>query len=277
MQRVKRLVVGGFLLSSLSIGACAAAVTPQTVQQIPLIVPQLLKVAEHKKCFEPASEQSCAAIQIQFEATGLSWLDSALLERLDMQSEPGQQLLSADSAEQKLQDIEQQAVAWLAESYADIKDMRESTQSYSLAYDYQDSLRFIAQRHHLASFKQFFYTYTGGAHGMYSTRYLLFDLNTRQQLLLPDLLQRFAEPKLLETLRELYLEKYGEYAEHWLSDSIVEQAETLLTDNFVFNELGLTFSYPPYVLGPYAEGEVRLTLAYHQLTDIVKPEYLLVN
>lgn len=274
MQRLKRLVAGGFLLSSLSIGAFAAAVAPQAMQQVPLIVPQLLNVAEHKKCYEP-DEQSCATLQIQFEATGLPWLDSALLERLDMQYEPGQQL--SDSVEQKLLGIEQQAADWLVESYAEIKEARDSAQSYALAYDYQDSLRFIAQRHHLASFKQFFYTYTGGAHGMYSTRYLLFDLNARQQLLLPDLLQRFAESKLLEQLRALYLENYGEYAEHWLSDNLAEQAEILLTDNFVFNEQGLTFSYPPYVLGPYAEGEVRLSLAYHQLADIIKPEYLLIN
>ena len=96
-------------------------------------------------------------------------------------------------------------------------------------------------------------------------------------MLLPDLLQRFAETKLLEKLRELYLEDYPDYAQSWLSGSLAEQTETLLTDNFVFDEQGLTFSYAPYVLGPYSEGEIRLTLYYSQLQDILKPEYLLGN
>ncbi|HZJ93263.1 MAG TPA: DUF3298 domain-containing protein [Thiopseudomonas sp.] len=47
-----------------------------------------------------------------------------------------------------------------------------------------------------------------------------------------------------------------------------------MVDNVVFNEQGLTFSYPPYILGPYVEGDIRLSLDYNQLKDILKPEYI---
>lgn len=270
MGQLKVLLMAGALLSSLSMGALATATEPQPV---PLLVPNLLNIAEQKKCFAETAQEYCADIHIQLETTGVAWLDYLLLARLDLSGNVERQRPTDFQGQLEL--LQQQSAAWLAESYGDIKQARASTEPYSQAYEHQDSLRFIAQRHHLASFKQFTYGYSGGAHGMYSTHYLLFDLNTQQQLLLSDLLQKFAEAKLLDKLRSLYLERYAEYAEFWLSDNLAEQAEALLTDNFVFNEQGLTFSYPPYVLGPYAAGEVRLTLAYQQLAGILKPEYVL--
>ncbi len=275
MGRLKVLLTAGALLSSLVTGVLAANPASQPAQQLPLINPKLLSVAEQKKCFTEDEQEYCAEIRLVFETTGLPWLDSVLLTRLDVGNA---ELMSPPADMQEhLQRIKEFAAIWVTGSYEEIKSARESTEPYNAAYEHMNSIRFLAQRNHLASFKQFTYGYSGGAHGMYSTHYLLFDLNTQQQLLLSDLLQVSAETKLLQKLRTLYLERYADYAQVWLSDNLAEQAEALLTDNFVFNEQGLTFSYPPYGLGPYSEGEVRLTLTYDQLTDIIKPEYVLDN
>lgn len=268
MQRVPKFLMTSLLLSSVYASSTVAAATP-------LIVPQLLEVVAQKKCLQDDEQEYCAEIRIDLESTGVDWLDQALLARLAI-TQPDSEALPADRSAQ-LQDIKRQANAWLVDSYAEIKEAREAAEPYFVGYDHSDSIRFIAQRNHLASFKQFSYAYSGGAHGMYSTRYALFDLNTHKQLLLPDILQRFADAKLLQALRELYSEHYPDYVENWLSDDLTEQAQTFLTDNFVFNEQGLTFSYAPYVLGPYSEGEVRLTLHYAQLKDLLKPEYVLGN
>lgn len=268
MQRVPNLLIASLLLGSVYASSAVAAATP-------LLVPQLVEVVAQKKCFQEEEQEFCAEIRIDLESTGVDWLDQALLARLAI-TEAESVAVPIDVPAQ-LQEIKQQANAWLTESYADIKEAREAEEPYFISYDHSDSIRFIAQRNHLASFKQFSYGYSGGAHGMYSTSYALFDLNTHKQLLLPDILQRFADAKLLQALRELYLENYADYAEGWLSDNLAEQAQTFLTDNFVFNEQGLTFSYAPYALAPYAEGEVRLTLHYAQLQDILKPQYILDN
>ncbi len=270
MQRLQNLLARSLLLSGLYVGSLAAATDAQPAQ---LIVPQLMTVAEQKECVKEVDQEFCAAIRLALETTTVPWLDHALLTRLE--------LISAEAEEQPadlqkhLQQIKQQANAWVTESYKEIKEARESEDPFFVGYDHLDSIRFIAQRNHLASFKQFSYSYSGGAHGMYNTSYLLFDLHAQRQLLLNDILQPFAHTKLLEELRELYKENYADYVEHWLSDKVSEQADTFLTDNFVFNEQGLTLSYPPYVLGPYSEGEVRLSLDYSQLKEILKPQYLL--
>ena len=272
MQRLQRLLAGGLLLSSLSVSALAASTMPQ-VTRVPLIVPQLLSVVEQKKCVKETEHEFCAEIRIDLETTAVPWLDSILLARLDLSNDKSKEAATDIQAQLRL--IEQQSIAWLAESYDEIKQGRQLAEPAIIAYEHQDSLRFIAQRNHLASFKQFSYAYSGGAHGMSNISYLLLDLNAQRQSLLADIVQQSADQKLLEKLRELYQEQYADYAETWLSENPAEQAETFLTDNFVFNDQGLTFSYPAYVLGPYSAGEVRLTLTYTELKDILKPEYLL--
>lgn len=273
MQALQLLLTSGLLLGSLFGSALATATEQLDSPRVQLIVPQLLSVAEHKECLKETDQEFCAEIRMVLDFTGLLWLDQALLARLDLSNKQNKN--QPVDREQHLQQLKQQATTWLTQSYADIKEAREADEPYYIGYDHQDSIRFIAQRNHLASFKQFSYGYSGGAHGMYHTSYLLFDLSAQRQLLLNDILQSFAHVKLLEALRELYKEHYAEYAESWLSEKASEQAETLLTDNFVFNEQGMTFSYPPYVLGPYSEGEVRLSLDYSQLQEILKPEYVL--
>lgn len=269
MQKLPNLFTASLLLGGLCLSSAVMAA------QVPLIAPQLISVVEQKKCLQEAEQEFCAEIRMLLETTSVPWLDQALLTRMDLNPEPNP--APAADFQTHLQQIKQQAEAWLTESYTEIAEARAGEEPYFVGYEQQDSIRFIAQRHHLASFKQFSYGYSGGAHGMYNTSYLLFDLNSQKQLLLPDILQRFAEAKLLEVLRARYQETYAEYAQNWLGDKVSEQAETLLTDNFVFNEQGLIFSYAPYVLGPFAEGEIRLTLDYSELSELLKPEYVLNN
>lgn len=261
MQRLQRLVSGLLL---------ATAPMLATAQQTPLLVPQLVKLAEQKQCVQEAEQAFCAEIRLLAETTGVAWLDQTLLARLALTEEKSK---PADAQVQ----IQQQAKAWLAEKHAEISKVRSSAAPYTVGFEHSDSIRFIAQRNHLASFKQFTYGYSGGAHGMYNTSYVLFDLTTQQQLRLTDLLQDGAQAKLLDALRQSYIENYPEYVENWLSNDPTEQAASLLTDNFIFNEQGLTFSYAPYALAPYSEGEVRLTLDYSALSELLKPEYVLDN
>ncbi len=268
MQRLQLFLTGVLVFGSFSMGSLAVAATTQSAQ---LIVPQLVTVTDQKKCLENKGQEYCAEISLTLETTALPWLDHALLKRLDL-SEKKSEEQPADIPTH-LQQIKQQADRLVAEQYADIKAVRESDDPYSVGYDTIESIRFIAQRNNLASFKQFSYNFSGGAHGMHAQSYLLFDLNTQRQLLLADILQPFAHMQLFDALYEQYQQKHPDYAQNWLDESRSKQAQVLLTDNFVFNEKGLTFSYPPYVLGPYSEGEVRLSLDYEQLKAIVKPEY----
>lgn len=268
MQRLQLFLTGVLVFGSFSMSGLAVAATAQPAQ---LIVPQLVTVTDQKKCIEDKGQEYCLEISLTLETTGLPWLDHALLTRLDLSDKKSEE--QPADIPTHVQQIKQHANRLAVEQYADIKAVRASDDPYSVGYDTIESIRFIAQRNNLASFKQFSYNFSGGAHGMHALSYLLFDLNTQRELLLADILQPFAHMPLFDALYERYQQNYPDYAQNWLNESRSKQAQILLTDNFVFNEKGLTFSYPPYVLGPYSESEVRLSLDYEQLQAIVKPEY----
>lgn len=267
MQPLQLLLTCAVLLSSVSVGAVAAA-------QIPLIVPQQVTVAQSKQCVGAEEDSSCAEINISLETTAVSWLDHLLVARIDFAGEQTADSQPSD-LQQHLAQAKQHADDLVAKKYQELKGQAESDEPYIGHFEHLETIRFIAQRYHLASFKQFSYDYSGGAHGMHEINYLLFDLKTQRQVLLKDMLQPFAHAKLFELLRESYQQHYPDYAQRWLDVDLSQQADILLTDNFLFTEEGLTFSYPPYVLGPYVEGDMRLSLAYGELSEILQADYQL--
>ncbi|MDY7218405.1 DUF3298 domain-containing protein [Denitrificimonas sp. JX-1] len=266
MQRLIQRMISGALLSSVSLGVLAAV---DVEQKVPLIAPKIVEVSELHQCFDESENSSCAEIKLQAEITGLAWLDQQLLAKLHLTEVSDVMELDAH-----IKLLQQQSTDWLKSSIDDIAEVRGEDASAFIAYEHSDSLRFIAQRYHLASFKQFSYMYSGGAHGMHGTRYFLYDLKDKKQLLLADILEDSVHYTLVGMLREVYRYEYPDYAQSWIGNSVEEQAEVLLTDNFFFHEHGITFSYPPYVLGPYAEGEIQLALDFGQLNGVLKSEYL---
>ncbi|WP_274584297.1 RsiV family protein [Neisseria leonii] len=46
-----------------------------------------------------------------------------------------------------------------------------------------------------------------------------------------------------------------------------------LTDNFYFTPQGITFSYTPYELGPYAMGFVVLDIQNSDLAGLIRPSF----
>lgn len=248
----------------------------------PLIEPHPLSIFAQQQCLTEAETDYCADLRLELDTTGLPWLDFVLLQQLSL-TDPNCEddaatscaTTIAEDAQTLQQQLQQNARTSLAEQYAEIQAARAADDPYSIQLEHHDNLRFIAQRHQLASFKQFTYNYSGGAHGMYYTRYLLFDLMTRQQLQLDDLLLAGVRPLLFQALRQHYQQDYADYVENWLNGTEAEQQAALLTDNFIFDAHGLNFSYPLYALAPYAAGEVRLSLSYYELSDILKPEYLI--
>ena len=124
MQRVPKFLMTSLLLSSVYASSAVAAATP-------LIVPQLLEVVAQKKCLQEDEQEYFAEILIDLESTGVDWLDQALLARLAI-TNPETESLPVDMSAQ-LQDIKQQANAWLVESYADIKEAREAAEPYFFA------------------------------------------------------------------------------------------------------------------------------------------------
>lgn len=260
---LKLVLLGGLLTA----GLCSAAV-PET----PLIQPRLTTLIEQERCVPENDRGHCARIALAVELSGIAWLDHALLQKLGVQS--NDQTAGTATNEAYIERVRQQAANWMQENYAEVLAAANADEPYSLTHEHDSQLRFLYQRDNLAFYRQFDYDYYGGAHGMHASNYMLFDLNARQELQLQDILLPGREGKLTAALREVYLQKYSQYVENWLTGSEQEQLDKMLVDNFILTDEGLTFVYPLYELAPYAEGEARLTLGAYSLRGLLKPEYL---
>lgn len=112
--------------------------------------------------------------------------------------------------------------------------------------------------------------YGGGAHGMPSQDYMLFDLSTGEIVSLGDLYAGTQE-ELDEIVYQKTLEKYKdepEYFFEYTEDELYENAcgKFLLTDtNVEYTEDAIVLYYMPYDMGPFASGFIDIAIPYDEL------------
>ena len=60
-----------------------------------------------------------------------------------------------------------------------------------------------------------------------------------------------------------------------LIEPFMSKDDFYVSENIYFSREGITFVYPPYTLGSYAEGEKELTLSFYEndLKSILTPEF----
>jgi hypothetical protein len=127
-----------------------------------------------------------------------------------------------------------------------------------------------------------FNEYTGGAHGMYTSTFLNFDLKHIHQLVLDDIFigdyrdtlsdllwnQLMADQKV-KTKAELENMGYG------------STGELTPIDNFYLGKEGITFYYNVYEFTPYAMGAIEITLPYaaidHLMNSSIKKRFTTYN
>lgn len=117
------------------------------------------------------------------------------------------------------------------------------------------------------------YTYLGGAHGVGSRNFLLFNHKTKRPFYLDDMIISGKKPQL----RQLLYEQYKNFVTETAQDTLDNYSKIWtfnMTENVVFTQDGLTFVYQPYEIAAYVYGLPELTIPYSQLKGIIKPQYL---
>ncbi|WP_010115622.1 RsiV family protein [Acinetobacter sp. P8-3-8] len=116
-------------------------------------------------------------------------------------------------------------------------------------------------------------SFLGGAHGSSAQTYFNFDLKTKKQVELDQILQENQKDKLKQLAHGAFkvwvidsklAENVAEYEQAW---------KFKLTDNFYLGKQGLILQYGEYDIGPYVVGLPRLTIPYSQLKGVLKPQY----
>ncbi|OLO05045.1 DUF3298 and DUF4163 domain-containing protein [Salinicola socius] len=115
------------------------------------------------------------------------------------------------------------------------------------------------------------YLYSGGAHGLPLTSYMVIERDKQQVLDLDDMLlpgQRPAYEAALERAHRRWLQSDQAFG---LSEL---QWPFATSDNVAPLKAGLAIKYQVYDLAPYAVGQPQLMIPYPELDGILKPRYL---
>lgn len=112
-------------------------------------------------------------------------------------------------------------------------------------------------------FRAYTYAYPqGAAHGIFSNKYVNYDLRDCKVLHLADILlpgaQEAMHPMVVDRLREKY-------------DLIVGPEDVTLPDNFKLNANGVEFVFPLYSVVPYSQGEAEIDFASYEIESYLTP------
>lgn len=164
-------------------------------------------------------------------------------------------------------------------------DMAKEYYQYSLTeesgYDflgYSSDLDFTVTRadSNVISFAVTYYSFSGGAHGNYTTIGVNYNPKSGELIDFSDLSENTDtfHANTLSFIKELAGSE--SYQEKLFAPPSEEELESTLyaDEKWYFSTSGLVFISDPYLLGPYASGLITFTIPYSDLTDMgLKEEY----
>ena len=119
----------------------------------------------------------------------------------------------------------------------------------------------------IASINEYFYEYTGGAHGVHGKIYKVYSLSTGERLKIEDIFIDVNNLDLINKVKEKLLSNADEES-YFNLDGL-----SLQENNFYITSKGLTFTWGIYEIAPYATGDSEVLFSIDEIMPYLKDEY----
>lgn len=213
-------------------------------------------------------EESSVAVFASTAHTQVEWINRLLLQGIALN------YLDEDEAS-KAQDkvFTQEDVQKLVEKrYTDY--IAQAKEEKPIGFSDSIETLYLGQRNNIVSFSRMYQSYMGGAHGMYYREYINMDIRKQAIIGLDDLMSPTNQAKLRDALWNDYINsRTYEQGEQ----PYANKEDFRISDSFYFTPNGITFVYPPYELGPFAEGEIELNAYFSQINEWLNSDYRLTE
>ena len=179
-----------------------------------------------------------------------------------------------------------ESVVYLGEEKPDFSSYEAMTSSFVASYEelkkeYPDEVGWEAniktkitfQTEKLLNIKVEYYMFTGGAHGYFGVKSLLFDVQTGKNLTLHDL---FSDVEKLKLFAEQKFRKDFHIPESQPINAtgyMFEDDVFHLPENIFFTDEGLLFHYNIYEISSYADGYQSFVIGYDKADLYLKKDY----
>lgn len=258
--RIRRigLLASGLLMGAASLSANAGSLISST-EYLDYQLPEKIQ----KICTE---RDNCPDIEVKYLKSNHSWIDNTVNARIDnlvVNSKPSE---SGARVVKTPDDVKAALDEFVTSQFAEVPADSVFVYSLMVTPDYLG---------HVNNFELFeinSYVFTGGAHGMPYSEYLTFDLTTKKQVTLDDMLIKGKKPRFEALAHDAYkawvktvADDVSSYEKSW---------PFMLSDNVTLTETGINIRYQHYSIGPYAYGMPVLSIPYSQLQGVIKPQFL---
>ena len=175
--------------------------------------------------------------------------------------------------------VKQYTETYISEYRRDLEPMyledekdKENESSVGARYSYYKGIESHVQLYekNLLVYRINYNEYTGGAHGIYMTTYLNFDLGLMRPLRLDDIFVGDYQEPLTDLIWNQLMADNGAKTRAELEDmGYGSTGEIAATENFYLNKDGVTFYYNVYDITPYAMGPVVVSLPFQMLEHML--------
>lgn len=191
-------------------------------------------------------------------------------------------LISDDAGIKKINDFVANNIAIHLET-----DQEEFIEQYKEAGEFPfDGMNFImydstyvqTNKKHLMVIVTDWYSYTGGAHGIFGSAFYNFDTKKGELVQLEDLIKEEGKQLLPDLIEIAIREAYEVPSEQTLGEFgffLGEDGQVPLPQTFYVGEEGIGFFYQPYEITPYVFGTVDVVVPYHMLKGYLKKHSVL--
>lgn len=257
--RLIGLLASGVLIGTVSLSANAASLISSTNYldyQLPKNIQEI--------CTE---RDNCPEIEVKYLKTNHAWINdiaNARINNLVVNSKPSE---SAPIKTKSSQKNVKAAIDDFARS-----QFREIPKDRQWAYEMTITPNYLGHVNDFELFEINSYVFTGGAHGMPYSEYLIFDSSAKKQVKLDDMIQAGKKSRFKALAYDAYKtwvktvdDDVSSYEKNW---------PFTLSDNVTLTDKGINIRYQPYSIGPYAYGMPTLSIPYSQLNEVIKPRFI---
>lgn len=128
--------------------------------------------------------------------------------------------------------------------------------------DISSSVSVVYHSQTILSLANFLMSYTGGAHGNYSTTYICINPATGRPYTLSMVLSASGKKQLNSLLEKKFRKDFNLSAKDPLTEAGLFDDKFEANENFCLTGAGISFTYNPYEIGPYAMGQIDVFIPY---------------
>jgi uncharacterized protein DUF3298/peptidoglycan-N-acetylmuramic acid deacetylase PdaC-like protein len=146
----------------------------------------------------------------------------------------------------------------------------DSNDLMSYNYEAQENVSVIYNEYGIVVFEVLGYSFTGGAHGNYGMSFVCADVQEKKTWELKDIMN--VDTPKLSTLLDKEARRVYKIPDGGALTGL--QVDTIpVTSNVYFTHTGMVFSYTPYEIASYADGQISFFIPFTILTDMLTPAF----